>query len=91
MYRAGLEAILGITREGAAMRVKPCIPDDWDQFEVVTQFGATRYEIRVSRGIEHTGELSPDVQVVSPCEFRILLKDEGGVRKIEVPLPALKP
>ena len=85
MYRAGLEAILGITREGATLRIKPCIPDGWDQFEVATQFGATRYEIKLSRQTEHAGQVSPDVQILSPREFLIALKDEGGIRKIEIP------
>ena len=91
MYRAGLEAILGITREGATLRIKPCIPDGWDQFEVATQFGATRYEIKLSRDTEHAGQVSPDVQILSPREFLIALKDEGGIRKIEIPLPPQKP
>ena len=49
MYRAGLEAILGVTREGSMLRIKPCVPDDWDGFEVATQFGSTRYEIKLAR------------------------------------------
>ena len=91
MYRAGLEAILGVTREGSMLRIKPCIPDDWDGFEVATQFGTTRYEIKLARredGVEH---VSPDVQILSPREFLILLKDEGGTCRIELSLTAPNP
>ena len=35
MYRAGLEAILGVTREGSLLRIKPCVPATWDGFEIV--------------------------------------------------------
>ena len=43
MYRAGLKAILGFTREGDLLRIRPCIPNGWDEFEVALQFGQTRY------------------------------------------------
>ena len=86
MYRAGSEAILGITREGPMLRIKPCVPDDWNEFEVAMQFGATRYEIKLTRREGDTDHTSPDVQVLSPREFLISLKDEGGVRRIVLPL-----
>ena len=49
MHRAGLEAILGITREGGKLRVKPCIPAEWPGFEAAIQIGSARYEIKVTR------------------------------------------
>ena len=88
MYRAGLEAILGVTREGAMLRIKPCIPDDWNEFEITTQFGSTRYEIKLSRREGDTDHALPGVQVLSPQEFLISLKDEGGTCKIILPFPA---
>ena len=33
MYRVGTEAILGITLERGALRINPCIPRSWPQFE----------------------------------------------------------
>jgi cyclic beta-1,2-glucan synthetase len=33
MYRVGTEAILGITLERGALRINPCIPRAWPQFE----------------------------------------------------------
>ncbi|MFZ3033545.1 MAG: glucoamylase family protein, partial [Parvibaculum sp.] len=47
MYRAGIEGILGIRREGAFLVVAPCIPAAWPGFEVTVQIGSTRYDIRV--------------------------------------------
>ena len=47
MYRAGLESILGIERQGARLSIKPCIPAAWPGFSVVIRFGAARYEIEV--------------------------------------------
>jgi cyclic beta-1,2-glucan synthetase len=88
MYRAGLEAILGVTREGSMLRIKPCIPGDWDGFEVATQFGSTRYEIKLTRHLGNSDHALSDVQVLSPHEFLISLADDGGTRQIVLPLAA---
>ena len=47
MYRLGLEAILGITRVGNALKINPCIPRDWPGFKVDYRFGNTHYKISV--------------------------------------------
>jgi cyclic beta-1,2-glucan synthetase len=47
MYRAGVEGILGIRREGNFLVVNPCIPDSWPGFEATVYVHSTRYEIRV--------------------------------------------
>jgi cyclic beta-1,2-glucan synthetase len=58
MYRLGIEAILGISRIGNALKINPCIPRDWPGFKVNYRFGATHYTIHVenpkkgNRGIQ---------------------------------------
>jgi cyclic beta-1,2-glucan synthetase len=47
MYRAGIEGILGIRREGAFLIINPCIPAAWPGFEATVNTGATHYDIRV--------------------------------------------
>jgi len=47
MYRAGLEAILGLRRRGDTFSLDPCIPATWAGFSVILRRGATRYEIAV--------------------------------------------
>jgi cyclic beta-1,2-glucan synthetase len=47
MYRAGVEGILGIRREGAFLVVDPCIPTAWPGFEATVTMGSTHYDIRV--------------------------------------------
>jgi Glycosyl hydrolase 36 superfamily, catalytic domain len=88
MYRAGLEAILGVTREGDMLRIKPCIPDDWGGYEITTQFGSTKYEIKLVRRESGADPSSPDVQILSPREFLISLKDGGGTCRIELSMAA---
>src|SRR5690606_13123592 len=47
MYRAGVEGILGIRREGAFLVVDPCIPAVWPGFEATVKVASTHYDIRV--------------------------------------------
>jgi cyclic beta-1,2-glucan synthetase len=58
MHRVGIEAILGITLRGGALRVDPCIPRAWPGYEVMFAPAGARYRIQVenpqgvSRGVE---------------------------------------
>ncbi|MGQ0485338.1 MAG: GH36-type glycosyl hydrolase domain-containing protein [Hyphomicrobiales bacterium] len=84
MYRAGLEAILGVVQEGRKLRVKPCIPAGWPEFHVSIRCGKTRYEITVTRNKSKSSTSDPRVQRVSPAEYLIELQDNGGTARIEL-------
>ncbi len=87
MYRLGLEAILGISRAGNALRINPCIPRDWTGFQVNYRFGKANYRIsvenpnHVNRGITQVfldgnqlpGGLIPLVEEDQPHEVRVLM------------------
>lgn len=45
MYRAGLEAILGIHLEADSLRFEPCLPPEWTTAAVSYRFGETTYQI----------------------------------------------
>lgn len=47
MYQAGLEGILGFTRHGDQLVLKPCIPSRWTGYRLVYHYHETRYEIIV--------------------------------------------
>lgn len=49
LYRFGLEAILGIRRDGDRIEVRPCLPDAWDGFEAWIQEKERSRHIRVER------------------------------------------
>ena len=87
MYRVGLEAILGLRREGSDLRIDPCIPSSWEGYEITYQFGETTYHIQVEntehvcRGVRH---LSLDDQ---QAYANILpLVDDGGRHEVRVSL-----
>lgn len=49
LYRAGVEAILGIRKEGTQLHVNPCLPAEWPGFTATLRFGAATYTIVVER------------------------------------------
>jgi cyclic beta-1,2-glucan synthetase len=67
MYRAGLEGVLGIRREGASLVVKPCIPSAWPSFEAQVCVDTAAYHIRVEnlapRSQERSYALLDDARV----------------------------
>ena len=48
LYRLGVEAILGLTREGDDVSASsPCIPASWEGFRARLRFASSTYEVRV--------------------------------------------
>jgi cyclic beta-1,2-glucan synthetase len=47
MYRVGIETILGFTRQGDRLELRPCVPPDWPRFSIDYRHGQTPYEILV--------------------------------------------
>jgi len=74
MYRAGMEGILGIRREGDELVLDPCIPSTWPGFEATVTLGKSRFTIRVDnpdgrcRGIAQAKRDGVDL----PCDGRAL-------------------
>ncbi len=66
LYRVGLEAILGFTKSGDTISMKPCIPSAWPVFEVDYRFGSSVYSIVVENpsGLE-TGVVSFSINGVT--------------------------
>lgn len=85
MYRLGLEAILGMHREGDALRIDPRIPEDWPSFRVTYRFGAATYHIEVDNpyGVQQ-GVLRVTLDGEAVSEERIPLMDDGGDHHVRV-------
>lgn len=49
LYRAAVEFILGLRREGDRITLQPAIPSDWPGFSATVLVGETKYRIRVER------------------------------------------
>jgi cyclic beta-1,2-glucan synthetase len=89
LYRLGVEAILGLRREGELLRIEPCLPPAWAGYEARFRVGGTVYRIRVDNG-EGTGHgvrcisLDGDERAVGP----IPAVDDGKTHEVVVQLGA---
>ncbi|MDK9696272.1 MAG: glycosyl transferase [Siculibacillus sp.] len=57
MYRAGVEGILGIRREGATLVVAPSLPASWPGFDATVTIGEARIDIRVEKPTDRAGTI----------------------------------
>ena len=85
MYRLGIEAILGITRNGNALHVNPSISRDWPGFKVDYRFGATHYKINVENpnGVNH-GMPSVSLDGNPLPDNLIPLVDDGQTHEVRI-------
>ncbi|MDX1663143.1 MAG: glucoamylase family protein [Candidatus Promineifilaceae bacterium] len=87
MYRLGLEAILGLRREGDALRLDPHVDPGWPGYTIRYRHGQTLYRIRV----ENPDGVSEGVVEVlldgnSLADGRIPLIDDGERHDVRVVL-----
>ncbi|WP_449041991.1 GH36-type glycosyl hydrolase domain-containing protein [Paracoccus sp. (in: a-proteobacteria)] len=52
MYRAGIEGILGLRREGTSLVITPRLPSTWPGFSVTIAVGAATIAVQIIRGAE---------------------------------------
>ncbi len=86
MYRLGIEAILGITKQGNALQINPCIPGDWPGFKIDYRFGATHYKINVENPEDHVNRGVRQVLLDGNTlpDNRISLVDDGQPHEIRI-------
>jgi cyclic beta-1,2-glucan synthetase len=85
MYRLGLEAMLGLRREGTALRLDPCIPKAWPGYTMTYRYGQTLYDIQV----ENPAGVNPGVKQVllddqPQPNGNIPLQDDGRHHRVKV-------
>jgi cyclic beta-1,2-glucan synthetase len=88
MYRAGLEYILGFRLRGASLRIEPCIPRGWREYEIDYRHGSSRYRIRVENPSGSTGRglRSVEVDGEAHASVEVTLKDDGSNHQVRVVL-----
>jgi cyclic beta-1,2-glucan synthetase len=87
MYRAGLESILGLRRQGATFSVDPCIPSLWPEYQITWRMQDTRYEILVSnpeRRCRGVAKAELDGGVVDAAAIPLI--DDGQVHHVRIVL-----
>ncbi|HWW76012.1 MAG TPA: protein ndvB, partial [Pyrinomonadaceae bacterium] len=87
MYRAGLESILGFQLRGARLKIDPCVPRWWREFEIRYRHGATQYHVKVENphGVCR-GIASVEVDGAAQAGEDIPLTDDGAKHSVRVVL-----
>ncbi len=85
MYRVVLEQVLGIQVRADMLRIAPCVPDAWPDFEVSLKFGVAFYEVRMKRGNVTSQEMLFDGAPVAGDAVPILR--DGSVHVLDLTLP----
>lgn len=87
IYRLGIEAILGLRREGEYLVIDPCIPRDWQGYEIIYRHEDTEYQIQVKNphGVNR-GVSKIQVDGETAAAGRIPLENSGKQKKVIVVL-----
>lgn len=82
LYRLMIESLLGITRQGNELHIKPCLPKNWPGYRVDYRFGNTLYCINIIQMGERESKIMLDGNVLDGAG--IPLVDDGRQRVVEV-------
>ena len=87
MYRLTVETLLGLQLEVDHLRIKPCVPADWESYKIHYRYRETVYHITISRAGEATGQVSRvTVDGTEYADTRIPLVDDRQEHFVEVEL-----
>lgn len=90
VYRAALEHVLGVKKEGNTLLISPCIPSDWPGFEVAYKHEGATYRIvvanpaRVSRGLATAYLNGRPLPIRGGVAAKVELTGADTVQEIEV-------
>lgn len=81
LYAIIIHDILGFRREGKTIRMKPCVPSDWQEYAITLREGASTWHIIAERRIK---TLIIDGEESTGDNFD--LADDGQIHHIRIPL-----
>jgi cyclic beta-1,2-glucan synthetase len=87
MYRAAVENILGFRLSGRTLRVQPCVPRWWREFEINYRRGSTHYQIKVENPLGVSCGVAQILLDGEPLAgLEIPLADEPGTHQVRITL-----
>lgn len=90
LYRAGIEAILGVHRQGSSVRLEPCLPPGWANAQVAYLIGGSRYDIRyVATGSAPRAVASIELDGARILGDTFMLHDDGRPHEVRVVLAGI--
>ncbi|MDZ7842854.1 MAG: glucoamylase family protein [Gammaproteobacteria bacterium] len=92
LYRAGVEALLGLRRRGDQVEMAPCLPPEWKGYEASLTRGRSRYKVNVRQA---RGTVQGEVSLVFDGEKlsgrRFPFVDDGHEHRVDVEVIAAGP
>ncbi len=86
-YKTGIEYILGLKIEKGILSLNPCIPKEWEEYQIRYKFGRSIYNIKLKNpNGKNKGVKTFKVNGNEIEEKKIKLEDDGKVYEIEVEL-----
>jgi cyclic beta-1,2-glucan synthetase len=87
LFRAGLEAVLGVHLAGDHVRLAPCLPPAWDRARVTLRHGTAEYVFELTQ-VDPSGALATELDGVElACPDRVPLSDDGATHRVRVRVP----
>ena len=84
-YRAVLENILGFKIENGYLKIEPCIPKEWKEYEIIYKYKSSMYKIKVfNKNNKNQGVETIILNGKKQLEKRILLEDNFKTNCIEI-------
>ncbi|WP_414451592.1 glucoamylase family protein [Burkholderia sp. 22PA0099] len=80
LYRAGIEGLLGVRRQGSVLSIRPCLPRAWPGFDLTLRHGTAWYEIAVKRAEDEAVEgcgIVVDGEPLPAGQTTLRLADDG--------------
>ena len=85
MYRVGIETILGVTLSRGALRIDPCIPSAWKNYDVTYRTNTAEFRIAVENpdGVCR-GVRSVEIDGVARADLLVPLANVTGTHTVRV-------
>lgn len=81
MYRYSVESLLGLQVRGDQLQLVPCVPSDWDEFELRYRYRETTYAIYVRR-TPGAPQLTLDGRL--QAGLILTLADDGSEHRVDI-------
>src|SRR6185437_14295242 len=84
MYRLLIESLLGVQRRGAHLHFAPCVPDDWQNWELDYRYGKAHYRMMFERVAAGSMVAQVLCDGTPRADGIVALRDDGREHLIEV-------
>ena len=85
MYRVGIENILGLQRHEKCYEINPCVPAEWNEYEIRLKNKTENYIIKVKKVNNNIGDMSKIKIIINgKISERSIIPRHGGTMEIQV-------